>query len=260
MGGLIIESSGHVVTATMAAPERRNVLSVEVMDEIVAALDAAERAAVRAFVIRAEAGAKTWSSGHDIADLPRSEVDPAAYMNPIEAFLARIRSVPFPVIAAVEGGAWGGACDLAFTCDLLVATRSATFAVSPAKLGIPYNRAGVAHFVSALPLNVAREMFFTAEPVSAERLAAVGVVNRLVDDTDGLAVAVQELVDVIAARAPLAIRAIKAEIVAQTEVPHLDDATTHALEMNRVTAWRSADYQEGLRAFDERRSPDFNGA
>ena len=142
------------------------------------------KAECRAAIIRAEPGSSTWSAGYDISALPVDGSDPLTWTNPLEAFLHAVRSAPFPVIAAVEGGVWGGACELVMTCDLVVAVRSATFAITPARLGVPYNTAGVAHFLSALPLNVAKEMFFTADPITAETAAAFGVVNRLVDDGD----------------------------------------------------------------------------
>lgn len=259
MPAVIVETDGYVVTATLAMAERRNALSETVIAEIIAALDHAESLPARAFVIRAEPDAGTWSAGHDISELPRDGSDPLTWTNPVEVLLRRVRATTFPVIAAVEGGAWGAACDLALTCDLLIATRSASFAISPTKLGIPYNTAGVAHFVEALPLNLAREMFFTAEPVSAERLAGVGVVNRLVDDTAELDGAIRGLTSLITSRAPLAIRAIKAEINALTDAQPMNSNTFEHLTANRRAAWRSADYQEGLRSFDERRSPNFTG-
>ena len=87
-----------------------------------------------------------------------------------EGFLHAVRRAPFPVIAAVEGGVWGGACEFVLTCDLIVAVRTATFAITPARLGVPYNTAGVAHVLGAVPLNVAKEMFFTAEAISAQAI------------------------------------------------------------------------------------------
>ncbi len=96
--------------------------------------------------------------------------------------------------------------------------RSATFAVTPVRLGVPYNTAGVNHFLAALPLNIAKEMFFTGDPITAEAAASYGVVNRLVEDAtaDRGATALARR---IAVRAPLAVRAIKGELTALTGRP-----------------------------------------
>lgn len=134
-----------------------------------------------------------------------------------------------------------------------------TFAVTPARLGVPYNTAGVAHFLGALPLNVAKEMFFTADPITAEAALAYGVVNRLVEDGAEMQETARDLGRRIATRAPLAIRAIKGEMTALTDARSLTSDDFERLTELRRAAWTSADYQEGVRAFSEKRSPHFTG-
>jgi methylmalonyl-CoA decarboxylase len=249
-----------VVEITMANGDRRNALGEEMLDGLLQALDTARDGECRAAIIRAEPGSATWSAGYDISALPVDGSDPLTWTNPLESFLHAVRSAPFPVIAAVEGGVWGGACELVMTCDLVVAVRSATFAITPARLGVPYNTAGVAHFLSALPLNVAKEMFFTADPITAETAAAFGVVNRLVDDGDEMTETAVALARRIATRAPLAIRAIKGEMAALTDARSLTSDDFERLTELRRAAWTSADYLEGVRAFTEKRSPRFSGS
>ena len=137
--------------------------------------------------------------------------------------------------------------------------RSATFAITPARLGIPYNTAGVAHFVSALPAHVAKEMFFTADPITAERLAHFGVVNRLVDDTSAAQTTARQIADRISELAPLAIAAIKAEITSLTDARPMTSESFERLSALRSRAWTSSDYEEGLTAFDEKRPARFTG-
>ena len=149
----------------------------------------------------------TWSAGHDINDLPTDGRDPLAWTSPVEHLVRAVRDAPFPVIAAVEGGAWGAACNLAFACDLIVATRDATFAITPARMGVPYHTDGVAQFLGAVPLNVAKEMFLTAQPLAADSPHLAGTVNRLADDSASLEAGWRPLVDRIASLAPLSIRA-----------------------------------------------------
>lgn len=251
---------GKVVDITLTNQSRRNALGAAMLEALSEALAHAQAESARVVVIRAEAGAATWSAGYDIEELPRDGTDPLTWSNPLEGFLQVMRSAPFPVIAAVEGGVWGGACELVLTCDLVVALETATFAVTPVRLGVPYNTAGVGRFLAALPLNVAREMFFTGDPITAVQAARWGVVSRLVSDEPGLTLATRQLAQTIASRAPLSVRAIKGEIDALTDARSLTSDEFERLTQLRTAAWRSADYLEGIEAFRDRRPPRFTGA
>jgi methylmalonyl-CoA decarboxylase len=253
------EEPESVIEITMANDARRNAMSREMLGDLTDALRRAEESRCRALIFRAASGVTTWSAGYDISALPTDGSDPLTWTNPLEGFLHTLRAAPFPVIAAVEGGVWGGACEFVMTCDLVVAVRTATFAVTPARLGVPYNTAGVAHFLSALPLSVAKEMFFTADPITAEQAAAYGVVNRLVDDGAEMADTAIGLARRIATRAPLAIRAIKGEMTALTDARSLTSDDFERLTELRRAAWTSSDYQEGVRAFTEKRAARFTG-
>lgn len=253
------DAPAHVVVLTMCHAEKRNCLSADLLAELQSGIDSAEQEGARAVIIRAEPGVGTWSSGYSIDALPRDGTDPLTWTNPLEGFLHRLRQAPFAVIAAVEGGVWGGASELVLTCDLVVAVESATFALTPARLGVPYNTAGVAHVLSALPLNVAKELFFAADPMSAHDWRGYGVVNRVVADAGELDRTARDLALRIAERAPLTVRAVKAEIAALTDARSLTSDDFERLTELRRAAWTSDDYQEGVRAFLEKRSPRFEG-
>lgn len=257
MSSFAVRDEGGIRTITLTNAARRNALSAELLNGIRGALEASP--IPRVAIVRAELEATTWSAGHDISEIPRGEHDPLSWANPLEQFLLTLERLPFPVIAAVHGGVWGGACDVVMTCDLVAASRDATFAITPTKLGVPYNGYGVGHFLSALPNHIAKEMFFTAEPISAQRAYDLGVVNALVDTASEAHERAEAMAQVIVTRAPLSIRAIKAEFTALSSPPPQPIATHEYLTDLRRTAWESSDFQEGLQAFDERRPPVFTG-
>jgi methylmalonyl-CoA decarboxylase len=149
-----------------------------------------------------------WSAGHDIYELPEGRRDPLSFFDAIEVLLRESQRYPGPVIAVVRGSFWGAACDLIMTCDLVCADRTSSFAITPAKIGIPYNVTGIMHFINRIGLNQAKEMFFTASPVDAETAAAWGILNHLFE-SDELDAKVLEIAEQICQNSPLAVGVIK---------------------------------------------------
>ncbi|HMY02890.1 MAG TPA: methylmalonyl-CoA decarboxylase, partial [Candidatus Obscuribacter sp.] len=170
---------GKIGIITICNQKKRNALSKAVLDGICLALSEFERSQVTVAVLRAEAGSQVWSAGHDISELPL-HTDPLGFFDPLEAALRAVQNFPGPVLAMVEGTVWGGACDLAFTCDILIGEPGSSFAITPVKLGLPYNASGIMHFINRVGLNIAKEMFFTADPIKAERALNLGILNHLV--------------------------------------------------------------------------------
>jgi enoyl-CoA hydratase/carnithine racemase len=143
---IIVEISDRVGTITMNYEAKRNALAEQMVQEIADTLHEFERQGVRVVILRGQPGIKVWSSGHNVAELPLGGLDPLGWQDPLRMIIRRIESYPGPVIALVEGGVWGGACELVFACDLVIATPEATFAATPAKLGVPYNATGLLTF------------------------------------------------------------------------------------------------------------------
>jgi hypothetical protein len=166
-GPLRIDVIGSVGVITLDDQGRRNAISAELANGIIGALDGLGAKDVRAVVLRAAPGMRVWSAGRDISELPRGRRDPLAYNDPLEEMLRAIRIFPAPIVAMVHGSVWGGAFDLVLSCDIVVADETASFAITPANLGLPYNTTGLLHFLGRLPINLIKEMFFTAEPVDA---------------------------------------------------------------------------------------------
>jgi len=180
MALVLTEFKEMVGTLTLNYNEKRNALSAVLIEELEAALKELRRKRARAVIVRALRGATVFSAGHHVAEMPRSGRDPLAYSDPLEQGIRAIRHFPAPVIAMIEGSVWGGAVELTLCCDLRIAAPTATFALTPVKLGVPYNPAGILRIMNALAPQLVNEMFFTAAPIDADRAVAAGMVNHVV--------------------------------------------------------------------------------
>lgn len=252
---LSVSTDELIARIDLANSERRNALNDALLNELIEALNEAAQVS-RVAILGARTSSGVWCAGFDITSLPSDGSMPDPASSPFHRALSTVRELPIPVIAVVDGEAWGGGCNLALACDLLVATHEASFAITPAKLGVAYDSAGVADFLAALPVNIAREMFFTAEPVTAARLESLGVVNALCDSPGAANEAAHAMARTIASRAPLSLKSIKAEIAAQTSPCKSD---LEALLRMRKQAWASDDFREGRAAFVDRRTANFRG-
>ncbi len=247
---------GNIGVAVMNSPHQANCLSSELVSGILNAFDEFEKQAVRVVVLRAYPKAKVWSAGHDMKEIPLDGQDPITWNVAFEQLLHRVRSFPVPIIGMIEGTVWGGACDLAMTCDMLVGTSSAAFAITPAKIGLPYNAAGLTHFLGVLPLHVIKGMLYTADQLSAEEALRFGLLNRLVDSQD-LETTTFEIAETIASRAPKVVRLLKAELRKLTSGPALNPDDFEEIQQLRREAYRSKDFAEGVNAFFQKRVPQF---
>jgi methylmalonyl-CoA decarboxylase len=245
-------------TLTMHDTRRRNTLSSALVEEMVAALAKCECRKLRAIILRAQPGATVWSAGHDILELPETRRDPLGWGDPLRMLVRTLEEFCAPVIALIEGSVWGGACEVALACDMLIATPETTFAITPARLGVPYNASGLLTFMNRIPLSILNEMAFTAEPIDARRAADLGIVNRVVarEEIESFTMGLAQR---ISRNSPLAVSVMKEQLRLLESAHPLTPEMFERLQGLRRVVYDSQDYREGIHAFLEKRAPVFTG-
>ena len=249
-------SADRIGTIAFDHYDKRNALSGALIADVLEALGRLKAERVQAVVLCSAVRDKVWSAGHDVGELPKAGIDPLPYSDPLERLLRAVKTFPAPVIAMIHGSVWGGACELVMACDIVLADETATFAITPAKLGVPYNAAGFLNFISRIPLAIVKEMFFSAEPVPAERAERVGIVNMIVPEAE-LEARTYAMAKTITQRSPAAIAAYKEAIRVLSEAVAVNPDTYEYLHGLRREVYFGADYHEGIKAFLEKRLPRF---
>jgi len=248
----------HIGVITLNNETKRNALSLALLQELCETLDQMKNEEVRAVVIKSNPGAKVWSAGLDIEELPEPGKDPLPFNHPLERVMRLIEDLPAPVIAMVEGTVWGGGCDMAFTCDILIGSPNCSFAITPAKIGVPYNVVGLTHFLNIVEMNVAKEMFFTAGPITSDRAYNLGIINHLVPVED-LESFTMKMARDISHNSPLAISVIKQQLNLLGKARPMNASFYEQIAELRRKAFNSDDFMEGKTAFLEKRHPVFTG-
>jgi len=237
-----------------------NCLSEEMCRELAEAICKGYDDECVGIVIKAQCHKGVWSAGHDINELPQTGNDPLAYNVPMERLLRCVQDTPIPVIACVDGTVWGGACDLCLSCDMIVSTDTATFAITPAKIGIPYNASGIIHFINQLGINKAREMFFLATPITAQDALNVGLINRVATVEDLGKVLEEQFLAPLRRNSVMSISAIKRQFRALSKAANvMPSETFERINAYRTKVYQGADYLEGIRSFLEKRPPQYKG-
>jgi enoyl-CoA hydratase/carnithine racemase len=212
--------------------------------------------AVRVIVLTG-AGGKAFVSGADISkfESERATLDAVTdYNAAVDRFSQLLEDCSKPTIAMIRGYCLGGGVGIAVCCDMRIANDAARFAVPAAKLGLGYGYANIRRIVDLVGPQFATEMLLTARQFDAGEAARAGLINRVVPDPE-IDRTVGELAETIAGNAPLTIRAVK-RIVRELRSASPDVAACDALVKK---CFESSDYQEGRRAFLEKRKPEFRG-
>jgi enoyl-CoA hydratase len=255
------EPSPYVGLATIDRPERRNALSAELCDDLRARLESSHH--LRAVVVTGEGSA--FCAG---ADLARRAADTGGaasgglehgggdtFRPAFELMLDAIVDHPAPVIAAVNGAALGAGMQLAVAADLRVVAPTAKLGIPAARLGVLLSAANIRRLVLLVGHGVARDLLLTGRAIEIDEAERVGLVHRIAPDAR---VAGLTLADELAALAPLTVQGHKRAINLVDSAPLAADALAEITALE-VRNFASADLQEGLAAFAEKRAPEFEG-
>jgi enoyl-CoA hydratase/carnithine racemase len=260
---LIRSVPGPVWRLLLDRPDARNAVSAPMLEELDRALgEAASDPRARVVVLAGEG--PDFSAGADLAELDEAAGGQggAEYGRLFEEVLAAIGAHLLPVLAAVHGAALGAGCQLAVACDLAVAAEDARLGIPSARLGIVINFENVERLVLSVGPKRAAELLLTGRAVSGREAARWGLVNEVVPG-ERLSERVEEVAGAIASAAPLSVRASKRGIREVLAGLSLDRATAGFrvtdFDMMAAQAFASEDFREGIRAFRERRRPEFRG-
>jgi len=257
---LLVEERGYVRTLVLNRPEKRNSLSPELLIRLHETLEEfAQTDDVRAIVIRGS-GEYAFSSGYDIAAIPSSpEIqEKMKQQDPLDLGMNSVHNYPYPVIAMLNGYAFGAGCELAVCCDLRIGANDIRMGMPPAKLGVVYPLPGLIRFVQIMGFPRTRELFFSGRYYNAGRVKEMGLVDYLVPREE-LESFTYSLAEEIAGNAPLAVKGTKRILSLISRSFKMCEEDVKEAEKIVATAFNSEDLKEGQTAFFQKRKPVFKG-
>ncbi len=251
-----LEKKGAVALVTLDRPDALNALNAELLKALDGAIDAVvEDSRLRAVVVTG--AGRAFVAGADIAEMKAmTPLEAEAFSASAHRIFARLEALPIATVAAVNGFALGGGCELALACDFIYASVKARFGQPETKLGLIPGFGGTSRLVRRVGLAWAKELILVAAPVTAEEAERIGLVNR-VYPADELLPAAMAVGEAIGARGPVATRIAKQLM---QDGQDADVRTAHALEQRAFgLVFASDDRVEGISAFIEKRDPKFKG-
>lgn len=252
MGKIKLQKEGNIAILSVDRPEALNALSREIVDEMDEYIEEVRKDAdIRCLILYSE---KNFAAGADIkAMAPCDEESAKAFC--LSPTFDKIAELEIPTIAAIEGYALGGGMELALTADMRIAGKSAKMGFPEVTLGIFPGAGGTIRAPKLIGPAFAKELIFTGDHITAERALQMGLVNRVVEDTEVLEEA-KKLAGRIAKRGPVAVRMVKEVITRGLEEPDVKKGT--AMEAEQwAKLFNTYDQKEGMQAFMEKRKPVF---
>ena len=259
---LLIQTENNICTLTINRPEKKNSLSLELVELFGLTLkQLAEDDSVRAIILRGS-GDQAFCAGFDIGSLPtqaKTDADQRLKsLDQVESLLQCLVGFPYPVIAMLNGFAFGLGCELAMCCDIRIGAEDIRMGMPPARLGLVYPWTGLLRFIQCIGLQSAKEMFFTGRTYTGLRIKELGLVDYLVPGAD-LKKITYAMAEEIAGNAPLALKGIKKVINMLMGSSRLDETQSREAQAIFRAVLLSEDMLEGQAAFLEKRKPRFKG-
>jgi enoyl-CoA hydratase len=257
MSTLLVEKADHVTVLTLNRPDKLNALNAELLEALSAALRDLEADDTLRCAILTGAGDKAFAAGADIAAMSEMTTTQAKRFAELgHSIGARIEQARFPVIAAVNGFALGGGCELALCCDFIYASDKAKLGQPEVNLGVIPGFGGTQRLARRVGAARARELCMTGDMVGADEALRIGLVNAVVPHAELLA-RVRDVAKKIASKGPLAVASVKRAILRGADVPL---PTANELEATAFAAlFGTQDQREGMKAFLEKRPATFEG-
>ena len=248
-----------VARITISNPEKRNALDHPILGAIASTMPSLEDGIETRCVIITGAGS-VFSAGYDIGDIPDevfAEEAERLVAHPFHEAIEAVERFPFPTVAALNGHALGGGLELAVTCDLRLAAKGSKLGMPPAKLGLIYSHTGIQKFIDTVGVARTRELFLVGRNIDAEEAHRIGLVNA-VAPAEELEQASIELASEIASNAPISMRGNK-RIIRDLTASRLTPQQEQELIDLRLSSFSTEDFREGVRAFGEKRKPNWKG-
>jgi enoyl-CoA hydratase len=251
---ILTETRGRVGLITLNRPQALNALNNQLMREVMDALAAFDKeAGIGSMVITGSE--KAFAAGADIKEMANKTILQMMDADHVAVF-GRIRTIQKPVIAAVSGWVLGGGCEVALSCDMIVASDSAKFGQPEINIGVIPGAGGTQRLIRAVGKVIAMEMILNNRTLTAQEALQYGLVNRVVPVSDYLNEALK-LAEEIASRAPLAVRAAK-RMIHQSYERFLADGLDEEKQVF-YNLFGTEDQKEGMQAFIEKRKPEWKG-
>ncbi len=259
---LLVQKEGHICTLVLNRPEKRNSLSPELLKKLTATLNELSADGTTRTVVIRGSGDTSFCAGYDLNLLPTGEETEDEKnregINPFEIAMKTIVSFPYPVIAMMNGYAFGGGCDLAVSCDIRIGANNICIGMVPAKLGVVYSASGLKRFIRVIGQGRTRELFFTGRQYQAPFLKEIGFLNYMLPAQE-LESFTYSMAKEISENAPLSLTGTKRvlELISQSEI--MTEKDLKEAEEIATRSFLSEDLKEGQTAFFEKRKPVFKG-